>query len=232
MVRWLDEVLQADRFVSSGDLAQATSSQSPLDPSLLGELGKLPGVEAAVGFRYQQPEYNGTIVFLIALDAASYAEHTAARSGKKRAALETLASSATSDSVVVSSNFALKHNVKVGDVLTLPSATGPVELRIAATAEDYSWSRGTVFIDRAVYARLFQDPLLDLMHVYLTDPAPDSEGSKSPQKLPPEIRASRAGPPQRAQVPRRTDRARVFTGLPATISHRRGRGARRRDGTS
>jgi putative ABC transport system permease protein len=35
---------------------------------------------------------------------------------------------------------------------------------------DYSWSRGSVFVDRAAYARLFRDELTDLCHVYFADP--------------------------------------------------------------
>jgi putative ABC transport system permease protein len=34
---------------------------------------------------------------------------------------------------------------------------------------DYSWSRGSLFIDRATYARLFNDDLVDVCHVFLTD---------------------------------------------------------------
>jgi putative ABC transport system permease protein len=44
-----------------------------------------------------------------------------------------------------------------------------VALEVLDTVRDYSWSRGTIFIDREVYAGLFEDHLIDVVHVYLAD---------------------------------------------------------------
>ena len=71
------------------------------------------------------------------------------------------------DDCLVSDNFLVRHAAAVGDTISLPGPTGPVPLRIAGTVRDYSWSRGTVFMDRARYARLFGDELIDMCHVFL-----------------------------------------------------------------
>ena len=71
------------------------------------------------------------------------------------------------DDVLVSENFAARHRVKIGDTITLPGPNGPVHLRIVGTVRDYSWSRGTIFMDRARYAKLFGDDLIDICHVFL-----------------------------------------------------------------
>jgi len=42
-----------------------------------------------------------------------------------------------------------------------------VPLRVIGTVKDYSWSRGTVFMDRARYSQLFGDDLIDMCHVFL-----------------------------------------------------------------
>ncbi len=167
VVRWLDEVIQADRYVFAGNLTEATSSQAPMEPQVERELARLPGVEGVSGIRYVRPEYNGTVVFLIAIDGAAYAEHTGRRRPTNHAGLDKLKALRGGRAVLVSDNFALKHGVRPGDTLTLPGPRGPVPLRVLDTVRDYSWSRGTIFMDRAVYADLFQDPLVDVFHVYL-----------------------------------------------------------------
>src|SRR5206468_2017942 len=81
----------------------------------------------------------------------------------------------TSD-VLVSQNFARRHNVAVGQTIELPGPNGPVPLRVIGTVRDYSWSRGSIFMDRARYAKLFGDDLIDICHVFLK---PDQVGSEA-----------------------------------------------------
>ena len=54
--------------------------------------------------------------------------------------------------------------------MTLHPAVAAVRLPVRGTIPDYSWSRGTVFVDRPVYAGLFDDPHVDMCHVFLEDP--------------------------------------------------------------
>ena len=37
---------------------------------------------------------------------------------------------------------------------------------MAGIVQDYSWNKGTIVMDRAEYARLFDDPFVDLYHHY------------------------------------------------------------------
>ena len=69
--------------------------------------------------------------------------------------------------MLVSDNFAIKHNVGLGDTITMPSLNGPVPLKVIGRVRDYTWSRGTVFIDRADYADRFRDDKVDIVHVFL-----------------------------------------------------------------
>jgi len=179
VVQWLDEVIQADRFVFAGSVTEATSSQAPLDPVVVDDLRKLPGVDSAVGIKYVRPDFNNTVVFLVAIDAVAYADHTSKRSGGNREGLAKLRNLPGGNFTVVSENFAQRHGLGIGDAIRLPGPRGPVELRIVETVRDYSWSRGTIFLDRKVYATLFQDPLVDICHVYLKDAKPDSAESKA-----------------------------------------------------
>ena len=145
-----------------------------------GVWGYLPAniVQGVVGLRYVRPEYNRTVIFLVAIDAAAYAEGNASRTAGNPEGLAKLRTLNRPNAVLVSDNFARLHNKYPGDTVTLPGPRGPVELTILDTIRDYSWSRGTIFLDRPDYARLFQDPLVDIAHVYLADAAPDSDSSR------------------------------------------------------
>ena len=76
--------------------------------------------------RYSRPEYNGTIVYLIAMDAVEYARATRDRVPTGLPDLEKFLALPGTDDVLVSENFARRHNVKVGDTITLPGPNGPV----------------------------------------------------------------------------------------------------------
>lgn len=164
---WLNEVVQADVLVFSGDMTTANSSFSPMEENVAREIEKLPGVDRVMSLRYSRPEFNGTIVYMIALDAEAYARATRSRLPTGIPGLEQFLDLPGTDDVLVSDNFIVRHGVSVGDTITLPGLNGPVPLRIVGTVRDYSWSRGTVFLDRKRYAKLFGDELIDMTHVFL-----------------------------------------------------------------
>ncbi len=172
VVEWIAQVVQADHFVFSGNITSASSSNSPMAPAVPRDLKALPGVDRVMTIRYARPEFNGTIVFLVAIDAAEFAGATRGRVPDGMPDLEKFQALPGTDNVLVSDNFATRHNVKVGDTIHLPGATGPIPLRVVGTVRDYSWSRGTVFLDRARYAQLFGDDLIDICHVFLKPGAP------------------------------------------------------------
>jgi putative ABC transport system permease protein len=128
--------------------------------------------------RYSRPEFNGTVVYLIAVDAVEYATATRERVPTGLPDLEKFLALPGTDDVLVSENFARRHNVKVGGYITIPGMNGPVTLRVIDTVKDYSWSRGTIFMDRKRYAGRFGDDLIDMCHVFLKsgrngNPQPD-----------------------------------------------------------
>lgn len=168
VTKWLDEIIQADLLLASGDVSEAIASQSPCDPEVIRELKTIEGVEAVAGIRYVRPEFNGTYVFMTAIEMDQFIDPSQARAANGLPQLDKLRKLPGRDGVVISDNFAAWHKVKVGDTITLNSPNGPVKLAVLDQAEDYSWSRGTLFIDRAVYSRLFRDNQIDIAHVFVT----------------------------------------------------------------
>ena len=68
--------------------------------------------------------------------------------------------------------------MKEGDVVTLPRRRGgPVELTIIGVGQDYTWSKGTIFMDRKRYVELFEDDFVDIYHVYFK---PDADKKRYP----------------------------------------------------
>jgi putative ABC transport system permease protein len=135
--------------------------------SVAEEIRRLPGVDRVMTLRYSRPEYNGTVVSVIALDAVEYARATRDRVPTGLPDVEKFLDLPGTNDVLVSENFARRHDAAIGDVITLPGPTGRVSLRVTGTVVDYSWSRGTIFLDRKRYAELFGDDLIDMCHVFL-----------------------------------------------------------------
>jgi putative ABC transport system permease protein len=163
---WLDQVLQADAYVFRGDLASANSSVSPMESTIRDDLKAVPGVDGVVGLRFYRPEYRGTFVLLIGIDARDYQRGVRARLPDALPNLDLFARLPEGNYCTVSDNFADKWGVRAGDVVTVPGPRGPVELTVIGVGQDYSWSQGTIFVDRARYAELFDDRLVDAYHVF------------------------------------------------------------------
>lgn len=163
VMAWLQQMLRADLYVLGGSFVAGTSSQAPMEPKIVDDLRKLPGVECATGLRFARPEYNGTIVYVIAVDTHDFGTMLARRSDLPDFMKYSRASGSR---VLVSENFAARHNVRPGSRITLNGANGPVSLEVADTIVDYSWSRGTVIMDRSAYATLFGDTQIDFAHVF------------------------------------------------------------------
>ncbi len=180
VMQWLNRVITADLVLFGDTLAAATSSTAPLPAEFREEITALEGVEEVIGIRYIRPEFAGTRVFLIALDAVPFAEQTERRSPIELPNLHLLKQLPEPNTVLVSQNFAVRYGVRTGDTIRLPTPSGKVSLRVCGEVIDYSWNQGSLFMDRAEYARLFQDPLVDVYHVFLETSATPEQDSLSP----------------------------------------------------
>ena len=176
---WIDQVIQADAFVFSGNLSSANSSLAPMLPEVGEKIKKLDGVERVVGLRFVRPEYKDSVICMVGIDASQYFEGTRSRLPQGLPDLETFQKLPTGNFIVVSENFAAKFKAKKGDVVTLPRRKGgPVDLTIIGIGVDYTWSKGTIFIDRQRYVELFDDKYVDIYHVFFHPDADKVETRK------------------------------------------------------
>lgn len=164
VLAWVDESITADLFVLGADTASATSSQVPLAADVPAELRREPGVRQVVPVRFRRPTFRGTIILVVAFESDQFYEANSDRPNYP--GLDLFPRLTEPGTVAVSENFAALHDVHAGDVLTLQGAAGPADLRVLGTIPDYSWNRGTVFMDRATLKRVFDDDRIDICDVY------------------------------------------------------------------
>ena len=168
---WLEEVIRADAFLFRGNPVSANSSMTPMEPGIRDQLQALPGVERVVGIRFYRPEYGGTYILMVGIDARDYQQGVMSRGRPDSPGLDKMDQLPDGNYTIVSDNFAAKWKVKEGDTITIPGPRGPVELKVIGIGRDYSWSMGTIFMDRARYAEQFGDQLIDAFHVFFKQDA-------------------------------------------------------------
>jgi putative ABC transport system permease protein len=160
---WLGNTLQSDVYVGV--------PRGTLEPGLVADLTALPAVREFTTSRRAWLEMPDGRVRIIAIRMApeSYAG-TRIRGGDAETAW---AAFEDDGGVLVSDAYAWRNNVDRGDSLTVAAAAGPVFLPIVGVYQSYDSNDGAVMMSRSTYDRLFDDPGIDSIGVFLepgTDP--------------------------------------------------------------
>jgi putative ABC transport system permease protein len=168
---WIDRDIAADLFVTCGSpLTQATLVQ-PLDARLRRTLASLDEVDAVVGVRFHLLDFRDRLVFLLAADTDAFGPSQDRSLARNLGRYPRLRQGGTA---LVSENFAALYGVRVGDRIQVRGPRGPLELEVLGTILDYTWNRGTILVDRTWYRRVFADPQVDILDVFLK-PGADPE---------------------------------------------------------
>jgi len=150
-------VLRGDLAVSSSNIG-AGYIEAPMHEDVVGKVLKLPGVAAVLGHQIVDWHYGGGPVALNAFDPAYFDGPDFGRwplldsSGP-----DPLEAVARGSAVVVSENLVRHLRVRVGDVMTLDSPGGPLDLRIVGVTRDFLSPRGTIEMSRDLYRRYWRD---------------------------------------------------------------------------
>ena len=157
---WLAYTLRSDLYL---DLAEG--AEGVLPTGLRGRIEALPEVaETSAGRRVEVESEYGPVE-LLALDLASrsqrgfrFARPPAGDLWRRYGAGELL---------LVSEPFAYRHRLHPGDLLRLQTDGGPLSLPIGGIFYDYGAARGLISLARSAYARLWDDPGISTIGVYL-----------------------------------------------------------------
>jgi putative ABC transport system permease protein len=162
---WIDHSIAADLFITANGPVTSGGASLPMEADLGKQMAELPGIEGVIPIRFQHVEFQNKIIFLIAFDVANISPIPPDRIPPDRRVLyERLREPNT---VIVSENFAVLHGIGPGHRLTIRGPYGPLELQVLGTIVDYSWNRGTIMLDRALYQEHFRDKLIDVFDVYV-----------------------------------------------------------------
>ncbi len=161
---WLGQLLNADLYVVPSSIV--TGDQSVvLRPEVVATLRGLPGLTGLSLYRRNETRVNGHPVQLVAADLAPQA-----RAGYRLAAgdsTDAWRAFGESAAVLISEPLAYRHQLALGDTVTLATADGPAELTVAGVFYDYGSEHGRILMRRSLYSELWDDPAVSSAGLYL-----------------------------------------------------------------
>lgn len=194
VVRWLDDVLQADIFVSPPSL-QSSQVLTTLDPAIVAQLRAFPGVVDSATTRQvdaaaQLTGRDGALN--VRLNAVS--RDLAGNDRRYREAVGSPAqtwAAVEQGAVVVNEPMANRYGLGVGDTLTLYSDEGPQPFEIAGISVDFDVNP-TVFLADAVYRSFWADTGYSAVGLFVA-PGDGADAAGAVDAAVDEIRAAFAG---------------------------------------
>lgn len=169
VVLWLDDVLQADIFISPPTLGTNTVEMS-LDPALLDRVATLPGIAGAAttrGVDVVASVTDGGEIVPIRLTALS--DDLAGPDRRYRAALgdwQETWQAVQAGAILVNEPMANRIGLAVGDTLRIQTDRGEHDFPIAGVTVDFD-VRSVVFIDDAVYRQWYDDELISAIALFV-----------------------------------------------------------------
>lgn len=161
----LTQKCRADLVVSSAHVASAFI-EAPVDEALVTRLSHVAGVGAVVGLRDTEVPYAGGSIAIEA-DDPSYFLNSAFGQFPLigRHWPDAWEAVAAGEAAIASANFVQNLNVGVGDRVTVPTPSGPLQLRIVGITNHFLSPRGTLIMSRDVYARAWDDRRISRAYV-------------------------------------------------------------------
>ena len=174
---WIDSQLQADLYIQP-ERRPGEGDLPTMDGSVALTVESLPAVDAVDRYRRYAISYGGLPATLALADFRVLKTRSEMRmiEGADWTGISDLLMS--TESVIVSETFSSKHDVRTGDVLSLPIGDGAEGFEIVGVYPDYSAESGYILGDRGVLARHLPDARLTGCGVYLV-PGADIEAARS-----------------------------------------------------
>ncbi|KPJ80132.1 MAG: hypothetical protein AMS19_09875 [Gemmatimonas sp. SG8_23] len=171
LVQWLDGTLRADVYVSLPG-PTASRASGTLWPDVIDAFVAHPEVSGSSTYRGFDLIRDGDAFRLVALDLDPRGESAFDFLSGDRD--EIMTRFRTGEAVIVSEPYAYRRGLAVGDRVALTGVDGEVEIPIAGVFYDYGSEQGTVMMGRALYDRIFDDPGVTSLGLFLEEGA-DSE---------------------------------------------------------
>lgn len=170
---WMDASLNPDFFVSASETLVARTFHFP--ESMADGLRQIPGIDEVQPVRISRTDLRGSPIMIVAMDALGIARRTRGRRVELGDFDAMYRAAAEQKGLIVSDNLAQLQKLKLGEILQIPAPGGLLRLPIVGILTDYSNQLGTIFIDRALYRRLWRDDTVDVFRIYLSPGAVAAE---------------------------------------------------------
>ena len=177
VVRWLDDVLQADIYVSPPSL-QSSTVLTALDPALVQQIRSFSGVERSATTRtIPAAAYVGGSTVPLDINVQALSDDLSGDQRRYRAQQGDNAQTwqAVRDgAVLVNEPMANRHGVALGDTIALQTDRGVVSLRVAGISVDFDVNP-LVIMDEAHYRTLWDDDGVSAVALFAA-PSVDVDG--------------------------------------------------------
>ena len=160
--RSLDKALGADFLVTSSE--QLSSRSYHFSEETAMRIASLPEAAVADPLRVSAVEYDGKEVSLLAHDIDAYFRISPDLLDVGDAASATQAT-ARGEGALISNNLGLRWNLGLGDKIQIDSPSGPIELPIVGMLDYFRSEFGTIFIDRELYKKYWNDSQVDYVFI-------------------------------------------------------------------
>jgi putative ABC transport system permease protein len=129
---------------------QAINDFSPVER--VARIARLPGVAGIHAFQGSFLDFGNRRVWVIAWPMNTRLEllNNQIIHGEETGAVASLHEGG---SITISDQIAAEHHVGVGDILALPTPTGTMRFRVAATTTNFGWSPGAILMNTNDYTR-------------------------------------------------------------------------------
>lgn len=164
--RTLDKSVSADVLIAASN--EVHSRTYHFTEAMANQIGSLPEVALADPLRTTSVEYDGEEINVASHDMDAYfgVSPDLLDVGNRETAR---VSTSRGEGMLISSNFATRWNVNLGDVITLDTPGGPMSLPVVGMLEYYRSEKGTVFFDRSLYKKYWGDSDVDYIFIDLKE---------------------------------------------------------------
>jgi putative ABC transport system permease protein len=166
VLTWVEQTLRADLWVEPSTRA-ASKRAGKLTDELVKKIRSVDGLDAVDAFTDFPIEYEGEPCNLGAgeLNVMKSHGHLLFLNGEPSA--QVLGRVGDHDAVIVSESFAIKHNKKMRDVLSIDAPKGKFDAKIEGVYYDYASDNGFIIMPKEAFRKHFDDRDATTLAIFL-----------------------------------------------------------------
>jgi putative ABC transport system permease protein len=164
IVSWVTSALNPDLFVTSSPSLTNRGFRFPA--SMADGLRQIEGVAEVQPVRSARVNFRGSPVLLVSLEIDGWIRR-AWRPAVQGDTETMYREAAAGRGFMISDNLAGLYHIRPGSVIEIGTPAGMLRLPVAGIVTDWSDQSGTIFLDRSVFIRYWNDDSANVFRLYL-----------------------------------------------------------------